>query len=270
MVSVESLRSQVDKILVVDNASTNPESLSFLNKLSNDLSATIIFNDINFGIAFALNQGITFAAEGQYDWILTLDQDSLAPVDYLQTMFRAYESCDEKESVAIISPVYQTSTGLISFATNFSESSDYSIVKTTMTSGNLVKTVTFQKVGLFDESFFMDFVDHEFCLRIRSNKLLILESHKSILVHSLGDSKIHEFIGLKVVTSGHSPLRRYYKYRNMVKTLKAYYWFDFLALAKDFKSLLFEPAKILLFEVDKVPKLTSIFKGIIDGLKEVS
>jgi rhamnosyltransferase len=263
--NIHALISQAPEILIVDNAS-NADSLAILEQLSKEKSVTIKYNSTNLGIATALNQGVVYAAESGYEWVVTFDQDSLAPTDYIQTMVSAYHSCNHNESVAIISPTYQTSTGTISFSKNNIDNQLFSKIKTTITSGNIVRIAAIQSVGFFDDSFFIDYVDHEFCLRVRSQSWLIIESHKSILFHNLGDSTLYKIANINIVTTGHSAIRRYYKYRNLVTTLKKYYWFEPWETIVNFKSLIFEPLKILLFEEEKLSKIGSIFKGILDGV----
>ena len=266
--NVNALIPQVAEIFIVDNGS-NSDSLIILEELASKKSTSIKYNPTNLGIATALNQGVEYASKRGYEWLVTFDQDSLAPFNYIQTMIDAYYHCDWHELIAIVAPRYQTNIGIISFSRKQSESQFFSKIKTTMTSGNLVKIDTFGRVGLFDDSFFIDYVDHEFCLRVRSKGLSIIESNKSLLFHSLGNSTIQRFMGINIITTGHSPVRRYYKYRNMIKTLKKYYLFEPFILFEILKSLLFEPVKIFLFEEDKFLKVKSIFRGIFDGINRM-
>jgi rhamnosyltransferase len=262
--NVNVLISQVPEIFIVDNGS-NPDSLSILEDLSKKESVNIKYNSTNLGIATALNQGVNYAAENGYDWVVTFDQDSLAPTTYIQTMIDAYQNCEDRSSVAIIAPRYETSTGIISFSKNTSNG-NFSKIKTTITSGNIVRVAALKAVGLFDDSFFIDYVDHEFCLRVRSKGWSIIESHQSFLFHNLGNSTLHRIANINIVTTGHSPIRRYYKYRNLVATLKKYYWFEPWETLINFKSLIFEPLKILLFEDEKKSKISYICKGVLDGI----
>jgi rhamnosyltransferase len=263
--NVEVLISQVPEILIVDNGS-NPDSLCILEKLSKNQSVNVKYNSTNLGIATALNQGVHYAAENGYDWVVTFDQDSLAPSNYIQTMIKAYQSYEQSELIAIIAPRYETNTGIISFSKEDTNNKTLNVVKTTITSGNIVRIKALEDVGFFDDSFFIDYVDHEFCLRARSKGWLITESYQSILLHSLGNSTLHKIGNISIVTTGHSPIRRYYKYRNLIVTLKRYYWFEPLMLLVDLKAIIFEPLRILLFEKDKFSKLLHIFKGVVSGI----
>jgi rhamnosyltransferase len=265
LVNVNALIGQVAEVLVVDNGS-GQESLAFLAELSKKESVTVKYNLTNVGIAAALNQGVRYAIEKGYEWIATFDQDSLAPSNFIQMMLADYESFIEQEFVAVIAPRYKMNGSITSFTSQKLEGDKCSKIKTTITSGNLVKVDSFEKIGFFEESFFIDYVDHEFCLRIRSNGLLVVESQNAILEHNLGNSSAHQVLAIKLVTTSHSPIRRYYKYRNLVRTFKKYYWFEPLMLATQFKSLLIEPIKILLWETDKWAKISSIGKGLLDGV----
>jgi rhamnosyltransferase len=264
LTNVNALLEQVGEVIIVDNGS-GEKSLAILESLPKSKKIVILHNPTNLGIATALNQGVRYAIAQGYEWIATFDQDSLAPENFIQTMLNDYESYDDHEIVAVVCPKYQINNDTISFS-QAKETGKISAVKTTMTSGNLIKTSTFEKVGFFNDSFFIDYVDHEFCLRVRSNKLQIVESQNSILKHSLGESNTYQFMKIKIVTTDHSPIRRYYKYRNMVKTFKMYYWFEPFMLITQFKSLLIEPIKILCLEKNKIEKISSIYKGVFDGV----
>jgi rhamnosyltransferase len=265
--NIDALIPQVAEILIVDNGSSS-DSLYILEQLSKKKSVKVEYNSNNLGIATALNQGVKYASKHGYEWVATFDQDSLAPANYIQTMLETYHSYNDlfcNKLVAIVAPRYQTDTGEIYFSKEKDNELNFSTIKTTITSGNLVRVAAFEKVGLFDNSYFIDYVDHEFCLRVRSKGWSIVESHRSLLLHSLGNSTLHKIGGFRIVTTGHSPIRRYYKYRNLIRTLKRYYWFEPWMLIKDLKCLFFEPLKILLFEKDKFSKLGSIYKGVFDG-----
>ncbi len=265
-INVNAIVRQVAEVVIVDNGSSTPESLELLAKLAQQQRVKIQYNSTNTGIATALNQGVRYAINQGYEWVATFDQDSLAPSHFIQTMLNDYEDFAEKELVAIVAPKYQMNGEITSFASRNLVDKGCSKIKTTITSGNLVKVNFFETLGFFEESFFIDYVDHEFCLRVRSKGLLVIESHNTILEHNLGDSSRHQVLAVKLITTSHSPVRRYYKYRNLVRTFKKYYWFEPLTLVIQFKSVLIEPVKILLWETDKFAKISSICRGLLDGI----
>lgn len=269
--NISSILTQVSEIVVVDNAS-NIDSQEILKDASKEKRVTLVLNDRNRGIAYALNQGVKYAISHGYQWILTFDQDSLAPSDYFETLLSNYYSADNQDSIAIVAPTYTTSAGIISFANMSSKNSKsqvYSEVETTMTSGNLINTKVFNEVGFFNEEFFIDFVDHEYCLRLARSGFRVIESHQALLRHELGLATSHNFIGLSVFTTNHNSIRRYYKYRNMTSILRTYFFDSFSISSQILRSFLSEPIKILMFERDKYSKIKSMLKGIYHGIKGI-
>jgi rhamnosyltransferase len=269
--NVSSVLAQASEVVIVDNAS-NIDAQEILRDISKDKRVTLILNDRNRGIAYALNQGVKYAIAHEYQWLLTFDQDSLAPSDYLETLLSTYYSTDNQDSIAIVAPTYTTRTGTVSFSHTSSKNSDnqtYSEVETTMTSGNLVATKVFDKVGFFNEDFFIDFVDHEYCLRLAKSGFRVIESHQALLRHELGSLTEHSLLSLRIVTTNHSSIRRYYKYRNMTSILKIYFFDSFPISSQILRAFLFEPFKILMFEQDKYSKIQSILKGIYHGTRGI-
>lgn len=57
-----SIKQQVDKVVIVDNFSQDEKSKQYLKQLSTE--AEIIYNDSNYGIAKALNQACSSPSAG--------------------------------------------------------------------------------------------------------------------------------------------------------------------------------------------------------------
>jgi rhamnosyltransferase len=75
---INSIVNQVDFIIIVDNGSKNINDIKEICSIKSNIE--IIENDINYGIGKALNIGIE-KLKNNYDWILTLDQDSVILVN---------------------------------------------------------------------------------------------------------------------------------------------------------------------------------------------
>ena len=105
-VSLGSLIHQVDKVLVVDN-STN---LDCTNKCLVDGVFThklhVISLGRNTGIGYAQNFGIRQALKSGADFILTSDQDSIYPADYVKNMVSAYRHISKRLNVGCIAPAF--------------------------------------------------------------------------------------------------------------------------------------------------------------------
>ena len=271
--NVNQLVNQVTEILIVDNNSSE-NSRRFLLELDKIPRITIIYNKDNLGIASALNQGVRYAIQYNYEWIATFDQDSNAPGGFIESMLDTYDRYSYQNELAIISPRYlDPSSGLIS--PDLIEGSNGRIceINSTMTSGNLVKMNIFEKVGLFEEDFFIDYVDHEFCLRCLLNNLKVIISSESILIHNLGNITSHELFGKIYFTSNHSSVRRFYNARNRVLLYRRYLFAKSTHstaivrwILHDVLVFLKATAKICLFEDDKIAKITLVIKGVYNGL----
>jgi rhamnosyltransferase len=273
--NVLALAAQVNLVVVVDNGSEG-KNHKHLQVLSSEVNILVIDNDRNLGIGAALNIGVRYGISLGYKWVLTFDQDSRATAGYVQTMHRTYTTIPDNEDVAIICPTYvQEKTGqLFAHRNENPQKSDvsllnYSAVATTITSGNLMKTELFSKIGFFNEALFIDLVDHEFCLRCRDAKMRIIELHDVVLTHNLGDPVGRSVLGLPLYSSNHSHVRRYYKYRNSVIISRHWFSSDPKFFLNEVKGFLIEPFKILLLERQKLLKLSYILKGISHGIRNI-
>ena len=263
---INRLKGKVDEIIIVDNGS-KPETISMLKELEKKI--TIIYLEKNKGIACALNKGIKYSIENGYDWVLTLDHDSIVTDDMIENMLKCYENFDKdlKEKVAMLVPVhieekeYQNNS-VISNEEKFSK--PYIEVLTEITSGALTKAKIYKDVGLYDEKLFIDLVDHDYCLSLNRKGFKIIQVNSAVLIHNLGESIKKNVLGLKMIPTNHSPLRRYYMSRN-----RHYIWDkykeDFPAwVLTDKRRFITENLKIILFEDRKIEKFKYIKKGIKD------
>ena len=152
-------------------------------------------------------------------------------------------------------------------ATNINEinpSNSYKEVLTEITSGALTKAQIYKNVGGYDEKLFIDLVDHDYCLSLNKKGFKILQVDSAILIHNLGESVEKRVLGLKMIPTNHSPLRRYYMSRN-----RHYIWDkykeDFPSwVLTDKRRFITENLKIILFEDKKIEKFKYINKGIKD------
>jgi glycosyltransferase involved in cell wall biosynthesis len=86
------------KILIVDNSPGHGTSSSPINGLVYMRLAS------NEGIAGAYNRALTMASNEDFDWLITLDQDTTLPGDFLERMGALADKFQEDETVAAIVP----------------------------------------------------------------------------------------------------------------------------------------------------------------------
>lgn len=263
--NLEALRSQVDEVIVVDN-SEGDTSESVILPIEK-CGASVIRNGKNLGIASALNLGIKYAISRGFEWVATFDQDSMITADYFQTILSAHAACPFRDRVPLIAP-------LLCYSQNESETnrkrepqSSFSLTRTAMTSGSLIRTNIFAKEGFYDETFFMDYVDYEFCLRLWKHGWKLIRANQAHLLHRLGLPQTHSFLGLKVTIKSHSAWRRYFIMRNRVIVFKRYAFSSPGWCLHDFFWIFLELTKILLFEKEKVRQLRATARGLWHGVR---
>jgi rhamnosyltransferase len=268
--NVTQIVNQVREIIIIDNNSELSSTI-FLEELEQNQKVTIIYNQKNLGIAAALNQGVSYAIEHNYEWIATFDQDSRAPENFMESMFTTYDKYEFKHELAIISPCYFNEVYGITMPDKgkLISNIDYESM-ITITSGNLIKTSILKQIGLFQEDFFIDCVDTEFCLKCKINGLKIVVSCNSLLDHNLGEIAQHYFLGKTYFTTNHSPVRRFYRARNRLLIYQNYFFAKNSVRQWIFKDILIsfkEILLVLLFESNRIEKIQFFLIGIVHGLR---
>jgi len=259
--NIRALRSQVESVVVVDNGSSE-ESLATLRSSQSECGFELIENGSNLGIAVALNRGVyEVRAKGSF-WVALFDQDSTVEPGFIDLMRKAYEGSTEYSQIGIVCPAYlDTHTGI---ALPLPRSNAGEIVATP-TSGSLIPVSLFDKLGAFDESLFMDYVDVEFSLRSRRAGYKIVQSAQATLRHSMGRITRHRVFGRWFASTNHSAARRYYITRNRLRLLASFFG-DWSWSPKETRSAILETVKIVLVESDRLAKLKSIMLGFADAL----
>src|SRR6267154_990094 len=259
-------RDQVGGLVVVDNNSGSAER-GALRQLSSEHGVHLIFNNENLGIGAALNQGVCWAAEQGYAWVLTLDQDTVVANDMVSTLAAVYEEFPEKENLAIIGSNFRDSNGGNLFiSVDRGDQRSWQAVKTVITSGSLVSLAAYSALGPFREEFFMDCVDLEYCLRARSHGFRIVMTRKPVMDHALGASTMHTLPWKRTGTSNHLPVRRYYMTRNHIVLVREYLRKEPVWAISTLYSRLKSTILICLFEKNKFRKLGFTAMGIFDGI----
>lgn len=282
--SIEQLKINIDAvkmngiecIVIIDNASEHPEKIIALTHGLKDMRCIFLQNTKNLGVAQALNQCVTEAAEAGYEWLLTLDQDSVIEDGYVEGMRRNMNSNNDIGAVAprICDKMHMTEDNQhISF---FQRKLRWYVRKDSgilpITSGLLMNVKAAVAVGGFTNELFIDSVDFDFDLKLYEHRFEILKANNAKLDHSLGKPNGHYLFGWYFISSGHPAWRYYYMARNT--------WFIFFGHHKNnvskklvWHALLRSICPLLILNVlisnnwDK-QYLKYIFAGHLDGLRK--
>lgn len=249
---------QVDMLLVIDNSE---KSHTKLPELQGSFSSLVyVKNQQNLGIAGALNQAAAYAIKNGFDWLLTMDQDSRFRGGSIEALINAIDVFS-KPQIGLFTPIHVNKDVIVT-----SKKETYVEIKKTMTSGNLLSMEAYKVCGSFNENLFIDYVDHDFNLRLRKLGFKIIQVNSSLLDHNLGDISIYRYLFFKIKTTNHNAIRRYYITRNRLYVIFTYFRVDPKFFFKELKNYWMELFKIVFFEQDKINKLRSIVKGTLDWI----
>jgi GT2 family glycosyltransferase len=282
-IALKSYLDQVDLVVVVDN-STSSDAQALLLKIAqvHGERLKLIQNGENLGLAKAQNIGITAALDEAADWVLLMDDDSSADEHMVSQLSQAIQNHRLDSRTAIIVPQYQEQ-GVKREAryvaaqagryrrplfeiVDFSQKPVLENLFIAISSGSLIKAELFRQIGMIRESFEIDYLDVDFCLRAIDQGYRIAAVRAAILKHNLGAQTEHQFLGRRFWAWNHSAQRRFTIYRNRTRIWREHLFrfpgfilYDILATAQD----LF---RILMFERYRIKKLTLIIKGVGAGL----
>lgn len=251
---INSYIGQVQRLYVVDNSEIINDRLK--SQLIKMPSVRYLHNEENCGIAYALNVAATRALADGFDYLLTMDDDTVAPPSMVKQLVKCLFELSDFDRVAIISANQTTSkcTDLVSE------------VFFTMTSGNLVNLAAYQLIGPYTNELFIDHVDHEYCIRAINLNYKIFVANTLHMSHRLGEKKEVRLINKKLTFVSHSPLRLYYNVRNSIYIFKKYAFNQSTASLLVMKSTVKEILKSILLEDNKKARLMYMYRGCKDGL----
>jgi rhamnosyltransferase len=262
LINLIEMRKQVDYLYVIDNTVGN-SSEEFLGKLSND-QISIFKNANKGGIAGALNIGVEKALSGDYEWIVFFDQDSKPRDEMVAKMLSHYLDIKDNSVVSILPNYYDINSKYYyrPIASIYRDSFN------AMTSGQVVKTSFFKDIGYrFDEKLFIYFVDTDLILFLNSLKYRSIECDDAILDHSPGKKVVYTIpiINKSFYLDNNSSFALFYLHRNTILISKRYSKNFPKIIQTNLVNLLKKDIKIILFEKNKISKISSAFRGLIEG-----
>ena len=249
--NIQSVISQVESLVIIDNGSSNTKEIEML---CNDTGCYLIKLNENKGIAYALNQICKFFYPREYDWVFTLDQDSISSTDMVSKLYT-----HTSDNVGAIGPkiVYRNNE-------TFSQNSSVKAIESVewlITSATLTNLKAWKTIGGFDNKLFIDGVDKDFCFRLRQHGFNVIQCNEVELSHELGNLKCRRILGKTIYVTNHSPKRKYYMVRNAIYLDRKHNTNgSFVYILKIF-------IKTLAFEQNKILNLKQMLQGIKDGKK---
>lgn len=261
----KAIVNQVGGIIIVDNRSDSSTISTLRSLASTNFKTGLILNDNNLGIAAALNQGCRRAKELGYQWVLTLDQDTSVKDDMVETLIHIYRNYNKNQKIAVIGSNFVNESSEKTWCNSLPINSLFVEKDFVITSGSLHSLTAFMAIGPFQEDFFIDEVDIEYCFRARSKGYQILMSTYPLIKQSIGNATAHHFLWRTMWTNNCPPLRWYYKIRNHILVIRMYALSEWKWTMMSSLSLLKELSKMCCFERDRGAKLKAIISGFKNG-----
>lgn len=245
---VESL----DSLIVWDNSDSLDLRKLIKNECLHYSEIIYVSRETNFGISKPLNFAVNYLFERDFDFLLTMDQDSAWEnfSYYKDSCFRLLNG-----SIGAFSPNINGA---------FSVVDESSIEHRAITSGCLIPKKTFSLVGEYNERFFVDGIDVDFRTRIEENGLYVIRINNAILNQKYGNSIVRK--PWNYLAPEYSPFRLYgilYSHIWLMRHHKMSKNFIFQVIYCYFFLFIFD---IIFYQNGKLSKLRSIFRGIKNGL----
>ena len=270
--NIDAIISNLPVLIIVDNNSNNYIEISELAKNYDNILT--IKNDINEGIAKALNQIVSESISLKFDWTLLLDQDSICD----NNIFNHYSKAllDEQDDVGLLTPYIIDTNKMTIEEYRRLTLPKCSKVKFAITSASFINNNVFEKVKGYDEFLFIDCVDLDYSKKLEINNYKQIRVNDTYLLQEVGSAERTHIYRLHKDNAGklslqpyyrtnHSLFRQYYMARNNIIIIRKYKHYNNQISSYIF-AFVYLFAKLIV-EKNKVKLLKAQIRGIRDGIK---
>ena len=257
------------EIVLVDNES-NTEKLK--NLLKNFKKIKVFQNYTNLGFGAANNQGINYAIQNNFKYVMLLNNDTEVDENFIDPLINKINNDNLIGAVQPLIMNYNNKSSVWSaggyinkfFGYTFTNKNSNGNLKLDWITGccMLLKTDLIKKVGLIDENFFAYYEDVDWSLRINDLGYSLKLVNTSLVYHyGSKSSENSSFEGSL------SPKVHYLNFKNHLYLLRKHNKkFNLLGL------ILYQFIKLFFYSIYfilrfRFNKLRIIYKGLNDGLK---
>lgn len=262
---LEALCNQVERVIIVDNASKNVKSLQEV--VSKYANVTLVKNSQNIGFAKALTQVFKWAKSQGFNWVLTLNDDSVVP----SNMISEYKKILENQG-SLVNQKNAKNSKIAIVCSLLKNRLDGTILHSKchedecITSGSLTSVEAWAKIGGFDEWLEIDGVDFDFSRRLVRAGWKIVECQNVIMEHQIGKARSINLIIKHPIVWNHNANRKYYIARNMQVVD---YKMGTYSYAKSLRAVVRDMIFVALWEKNKFAKIHAMIRGFKDGQQKI-
>ncbi len=216
--NIQSYADYFGAVYVYDNSTTTSSIQTNIAAIKN---VELIQDFENRGIAERLNTACIKAIENNFNWLLTMDQDSSFEKEMIEEYVKHFFAYEDKNRVAQFG-ITLTNKGAIPNI----EPIEFVPTEILITSGSMLNLEAYNIIGPFDTAYFIDQVDNDYCIRSTIAGYSLIRFTNVHLTHQMGNdvkrSSIKTLYLIKKYKTVHPPLRCYYIYRNLLYFLKKF------------------------------------------------
>lgn len=252
-----SYMNSFDIIFILDNSEQIDDRIEHTFK---DAPYVYIKMDGNEGLPKAFNKVLDSEIIEQFDYLCTLDQDSVFSSSDIDNMKLFIEECNLGKIAALDNNIVSIYAPIIDYDNRLVNEDGFEERKRVITSGSFINLSIIRTHKLrYDNNYFIDKFEIDLCQKMINLGYKIIVNHNSILKQSLGDGK-------KGTKSAHSALRHYYLFRNRLYFNHKYFGIvkrNFLNILQTGRHCM----QILIYEDDKKHKMLQLPVAVKDYLK---
>ena len=251
--NISAFINEIDKVLIWENTH---ESEKYLYRFI-DSDKVEYCGDGNNSISRALNYAWRYAKKHGYDFILTMDQDSI--LDGF-TSLKDFATSHLHERI-IVGPSLNRDDCSSESPTIITK------VETLITSGTLLPVGILDEIGGYDEKLDIDGIDTDISYKADKLGIQLYQLKNVNLVQRFGTPVKRFFCGKEYVISSYSAKRLRSILRAHVYLMRKYSNMSMSTRKYIIKHYVLEKTRdIVLFEEKKLPKLVGLYLGIFEGL----
>lgn len=238
----------VDKVIIWDNTPNDNKKVLSSSKIER------FGNGYNKGISYALNFAWRYAKQNNYDYILTMDQDTV------WHDFNRFKQTTVDNSNAPF--------GIWGPQNSESQQNNILFEKTLflITSGMLISIGIVDRLGGWPNRYFVDGIDNEICCRAIQMDIPIYSVNAGWIEQTCGVPLTKTIGKHSFIVHNYPPSRLFEIYKNHIITFRKYPKAKHLKriwMNEWFKWRIF----YVLLENNSLKKIYAIIRGIIEGLK---
>jgi len=267
--NLRQIIKQFELVVVVVNGISEDELRKLKTGFAEARNVIIHNSDVNIGVAAALNLGASTALKHGFAWMATFDQDSSIEPNFATSVAKNMSLITSCESFALLTPVHvgRVRGKRVGYCPILRNHGSWAEIGSVITSGNIISLKAWVSVGGFRESLFIDFVDYEYCFRLRKANFKLIMLRQVMMQHDIGEVVHADVLGFSIPLDGHGPFRYYYIVRNFLLIFPTYIfsnpWFFIRAAA----AIIIKVGMLLIFDARRIAYASNVIRGLCDGLR---